>query len=282
MGRYIHWGLRQAGHTVWSCGMWSRGEIPWGDFTYPEKYWYPPTIEMPDAPEIPMEDLFKSVKEAGIKPDLFISAADNYFVTGKCPIPHILIGTDPHAVDYNSHLRDVHHYVSMQKFYSNGAYWMPYGYDPTLHEVVKQDKKYDVVFCGLQYEHRLKALEAIKAKGWRVFNSLGLIYKEYVEVYNQGSVAFNWSSRNDLPARFWEGLAMRRCVVTNNVPDLKEFSFVEGKDYLGFDTLEEAVEKTDWVLKRPDKRMMIAESGYRKVFGHTYKNRVRKMLEDLL
>ena len=266
-----------------SCGPWSRGKIPWGDFDYPKKYWLAPDIEMPDTPEVSMADLFDTVKKTTYEPDVFISASDNYFVTGKCPVKHILIGTDPHVIDYEKHLRDVFVYVSMQKFYSQGHYWMPYGYDPTIHQDLHLKKRdYDVVFCGLQYDHRKEVLEAVEAKGHRVFNSLGLIYDEYVDIYNRGAIAFNWSSRNDLPARVWEGMAMGRCVVSNIVSDMEEVGMVNGKHYVGFTSKDEAVSLIDFYIGHPEKRMSIAKAGHEWVSEHTYKNHVSQMLKAVL
>lgn len=281
MGRYIHWGLEQAGHKVYSCGPWSRGKIPWGDFQYPNEYWFAPDIETPDTPEIKASDLFDTLKRNGIKVDLFIQAADNYFVSGRAPVKTILIGTDPHVVDYSSYIKDVDLYVSMQDCYANGAYWMPYGYDPKIHVYKKKVIEFDVVFIGLQYEHRKDVLRKLSDLGLRVYCGLGDIYKEYVDIYNKGIMAFNWSSREDLPARFWEGLAMKRLVVTNRVPDLRHLPFKDGIDYVGFSSMDEAVEKIIYYCERPDRASKIAASGNRKVQPHTYKNHLIEMLKQI-
>lgn len=284
MGRYIHWGLEQAGHEVLSCGPYSKGTIPWGDFEYPKKHWYPPDIETPDMPELEVDALFETIKQAKLgKFDLLVSAADTYFLTGKAPIPHILIGTDPHVVDYRKHTDTKDAYVSMQKHYSiEGDIWMPYGFDPTIHQYLPDaPMTFDVCFIGLQYEHRKMALRAMTDAGYKVWSSLGHIYEEYVELYNRAPIAFNWSSKQDLPARFFEGLAMRRVVLTNRVPDLKEFKFIEDEDYLAFDDIEEAVDKVKIVMDKPHLLDKIARSGYAKVQNHTYADRVKKMLEEV-
>jgi len=283
MGRYIHWGLEQAGHEVLSLGPWSKGEIPWeGVDRYPEKYWYPPTVETPDTPVIKMEDVFDTFKKADIKPDLLIQAADTYYISGKAPIPHIVIGTDPHVINYNLPKQHADKYFSMQFHYKEpDDGWMPYGFDPTLYGYFPNVKKeYDVVLCGLQYDHRKRVLSRVADKGFKVFSGIGHIYDEYVQLYNSAPIAFNWSSQLDLPARFWEGLAMRRCVVTNRVPDLRKFDFVDGEDYVGYDGEDEAVEKITELLKNPQEMERIAENGYKKVQPHTFKARVEKMLEE--
>ncbi len=283
MGRYIHWGLEQAGHEVISIGPWSRGEIPWeGEHKFPEKYWYPPTVETPDVPEIGMDDLFATLYKAGIYPDLLIQAADTYYIKGPAPIPHIVIGTDPHVINYDLPREHADKYFSMQHHYKKpDDGWMPYGFDPELYKYKPEiENKYDVVLCGLQYDHRKRVLDRVSNKGWKVFAGIGRIYDEYVDLYNSAPLAFNWSSKLDLNARFWEGLAMRRCVVTNNVPDLRKFDFIEGEDYVGYDTEDEAVEKIHQLLKNPKEMARIAANGYKKVQPHTFKARVEKMLEE--
>jgi len=289
MGRYIHWALQEAGHEVYSAGPYSEGRIPWGPQYYYPQYKFPPDLATPEAKELPIDDVLKSAKKDGFKPELVIQAADVCFLSGKAKVKNILIGTDPHCVDYEPYLKDVDAYVCMQKYYMTGKrrrlkkeLWMPYGYDRNIHKYQALPIKYDVVFSGLQYPQRVETLRKIAEKGWRVYNNLGDIYEDYVKVYNEGLIAFNWSSKNDLPARFWEGLAMKRCVLTNRVPDLAEFSFEEGVDYLGFGSMEEAVEKADYYLKHPEYLWKIASNGYKKVKPHHWLNRVRKMLKVVL
>jgi len=282
MGRYYQWGLEEAGHEVYSVGPYSHGRIPWGvQFFYPD-YKYPPDLELPDVPMYPIKDVLEKAK---FKPDLIIQAADTYSLIGKAPVPNILIGTDPHVVDYRPMLTNVDYYFSCQKCYQYGLPnegWLPYGYVGGLHRYLPDETiNYQVVFSGLQYEYRKDFLRAMTDKGYRVYNSLGDIYEDYVKIYNQGLLAFNWSSQNDLPARFWEGMAMKRCMLTNRVPDLKEFDFVEGVDYLGFSTLGEAVEKADYYLKYPKYLLKIASNGWWKVRKHNYKNRVIAMIKEL-
>lgn len=286
MGRYIKLGLEQAGHKVWSCGVDYGSKIPWGNgMDFPEHH-YPPNIGLEMTKDYEAREVVEAARQAGFKADLLIEASDTTSLSGPAPIKSILIGTDPHAISYGNSLQNVNRYVSMQKYYMTGyppsSVWMPYGYLEGLHRYLPEEEiRYNVVFSGLQYPHRIQALKAIADKGWRVFCGLGYVYEDYVKLYNQGMIAFNWSSKEDLPARFWEGLAMKRCVLTNRVPDLKEFNFVEGVDYLGFSTLEEAVDKADYYLKRPELLFKIADNGYKKVQGHNWKNRVTKMLEDI-
>ena len=275
MWRFFDWAFRDLGHEVFSVGNYSGGKIPWGD-----QYDFPQYADAPDyqIPEIdyPIDAL---LKEISFNPDVIVQAADTISLTGKAPCKNVILKTDSHAVDYTLREKYADHVFNMQHYYmKEGETWIPYAYYPGLHKYIKLYQKYDVVFSGLQYEQRKKALEAMQKAGLKVLNTLGLIYDEYVEVYNQGKIAFNWSSKEDLPARFWEGLAMRRLVLTNRVPDLKLLDFKDDIDYIGFDTVDEAVEKAVYYSCHPKEREAIAYRGWKKVKEHTYHKRAEEML----
>lgn len=282
MGRYIHWALENLGHTVFSVGEYSGGYIPWGKQYYYPEYKMPPNLAIPATERYPLSSVLSAIE---FKPDLIIQAGDVSFLEGKSPVPNIIIATDPHAVDYTPRLVHADRFVLMQETYRSKypkADWMPYGYDADIHRWLRKYPVYDVVFCGLQYQHRIETLDRLKSLGYSVSYGLGLIYDDYVNKYNDGKIAFNWSSKDDLPARFWEGLAMHNLVVTNRVPDLKLFpDLKEDRDYVAFSTQDEAVSKIEYYLKNEDKAAKIAASGYKKVQPHTYTNRVKKLLKEL-
>ena len=288
MGRYIHWGLENLGHKVYSVGEYSGGKIPWGDQYYYPNHKMPPTRILPAQERYPIWDVLRRARIDGFDPDVVIQAGDVCFLEGKADVPNIIIGTDPHCIDYHPRLLNADYFVSMQHYYLKDypqGIWMPYGYDKDIHIPLRDIKKrYEVVFCGLQYSQRLAVLDEVKRKGVRTFIGMGLIYDDYVKVYNKGDIAFNWSSQLDLPARFWEALAMKRCLITNRVPDMTQFpELIDGVDYIGFDTHDEAVEKILHYAKHPQETKKIALSGYKKLLKgkHTYTDRLEKMLDQV-
>jgi hypothetical protein len=277
MGRFIHWGLQDLGHEVYTVGPYSAGRIPWGDFYYPD-YKFPPNFSLQES-NVSVTEVLKKID---FKPDAILQAGDSIWMEGKAPIPNFVLATDPHVVDYEPRREFADRVFSMQKHYAQpNDIYIPYAYAPYIHKVTGDKEKYDVVLCGLQYEHRLQAIEAMRAKNLSVFNSLGLVYEDYTKAYNKGKIAFVYSSKEDLPARFWEGLAMRRMVLVNRVPDLNEFNFKEDEDYVGFSSIEEAVEKAVYYAKHDRLRIKIAESGYKKVKPHTYAERARRIISCL-
>jgi hypothetical protein len=279
MWRWFDFAFRDLGHEVFSVGNWSgpEGKIPWGDdFRFPQ-YAFAPDHELPDIPEY---DINKLLNEIDFKPDLVVQASDVSHLLGKSPILNVSILTDPHCVNYSERVKYSDHVFNMQHAYLEpGQTWLPYAYYPPVHRFISKENEYDVVFSGLQYDHRKEALEKMKSAGLKVFTTLGLLYEEYAQKYNSGTIAFNWSSKNDLPARFWEGLAMKRLVLTNKCPDLEQLEFIDGVDYISFSGVDDAVDKAVYYSNNKKEADKIAASGYKKVQKHTYLRRCEKILE---
>lgn len=281
MGRYFDMALRDLGHNVFGVGCYQGGKIPWGEqFNFP-KYDFPPDYEIPEAESFPLDYVLDHID---FKPDVIIQAADVSYLSGKSKVPNVIIGTDPHCIDYTPFLENASHFFCMQNCYMEkyafkNKYWLPYAYLPSVHYNTHQEPEYDVVFIGLQYEHRVRVLDELKARGHKVFAELGHIYDEYRDIYNKGKIAFNWSSKDDLPARFWEGMAMGRCVVTNHVPDLSSIDLLPHDDYEAFDnSVEGAISSIEYLLQ-DDNWKSYSERGEKSVKEHTYQNRCKEMLE---
>lgn len=282
MWRWFDWAFHDLGHKVFSVGNYNGGKIPWGDqYDYPQ-YAFPPNHEIPEA-DLDGNMVLRDVKEKyGFTPDVVIQAADSIYLSGKLNCRNVVLETDPHAVDYTKRIEFADHVFCMQDHYKlPGQTWIPYGWHPPIHKYLQdQENKYDVAFSGLQYDHRKEALEAMSAAGLRVSNQLGLIYEEYVQLYNSATIAFNWSSKEDLPARFWEGMAMGRLMLTNKVPDMDILPhLVDGTHYITFSSVADAVEKAKYYSSHVDEAKEIGKKAMEAVKFDTYYQRASKMLE---
>lgn len=285
MGRYIHWALERLGHTVILAGENDpRGPewVPWGSgFFYPD-YACKPDIKLVNSN---LTSLPEVLAQSG-PVDAIIQMGDICWLRGDAPegVPNIMVATDPHAVEYSERLIYADKFFNMQNVYMakyqffEEQEWMPYGFDPTIHKPIEQPNNYDIVFIGLQYDHRMKVLQKAVEKGWRVFNQLGVIYDESNKIYNQGHIAYNWSSQLDVPARVFEGLASKRLLVTNRLPDLSLLGFVEGVHYVGYDDEYEAINMMEYYLNNPDKAREIAEKGYEEVQKHSWDIRAQQIV----
>lgn len=289
MGRWFDWALRDLGHNVWSVGCYNGGKIPWdGDFDFTE-YDFPPDHEIPEIEEYPIE---KVLEACPFKPDLVIQAGDTTWLTGDPGCPNVILATDPHVINYYDRLEHATHLACMQHYHLQdyplfeNKFWLPYGCKEDLHVDKGLRPEYDVVFIGLQYQHRQRVLDAMEASGLKVFNKLGMLYDEFVDTYNKGRIAFNYSSKNDLPARFWEGMAMGRVVLTNYVPDLKEideqFGIWEGACYMAYKDPAEAVRLAKMIASDKFMQRTIGSQAKEHMKEHTYKHRAKFLLEKCL
>lgn len=194
-----------------------------------------------------------------------------------------LIKTDPHVLSELYVLPQSYCDVSfsMQQNYSVGNdLYLPYAYDPTVHYHEDLPIENDACLIGLQYPQRTELVNLLRSMGMKVHYSTGEIYDEYRQTYCKSKVALNWSTLQDLPARFWEAMGMGIPLVSNNVPDIKNF-FVEGEDYLGFDNLPQAGRQFMRYIADPELAKKISESALKKVKDHTYDIRIEQILKDV-
>jgi spore maturation protein CgeB len=84
-------------------------------------------------------------------------------------------------------------------------------------------------------------------------------------------------------ARVFEVMAMRMVPVMNRLPGLDYLGFEEGRHYLGFSSMEEAVVQVQWVLGNKPFAQQIANQAYQFVHEHgmTWDNRVKQILHDV-
>lgn len=286
LGRYFDWALRDLGHEVFTVGCYYGGKIPWGEnFDFPQ-YAFPPDLEIPEMESFPIEAV---INRMSWYPDMVLQASDVTYLSGKPTCPNVILATDPHSVNYLPRLKEATHFACMQKFYMDrysfkNKFWIPYAYAPDIHRRLPNvEKKYDVVFIGLQYDNRVKTLDAMKNKGLNVFSTLGLLFDEYNQKYNEGKIAFNWSSKDDLPARFWEGLAMGNCVLTNAQEELKNIKDMISPDcYVTYNGVEDAVSKAQDLISS-GKWKEIADRGYEAVTKgkNTYQDRCNQLIKEV-
>lgn len=286
MGRYFWDALdRRNDVEVYSVGPFFDDWIPWnGGMKLPKKYVKVPTVPLPSTTSqlrLPYEAVVNQMPD---DLDLFLQIdAGWHFATRPNAKIVAHIQTDPHCLkQHYQYPKSYSDFVfCMQTPYlENGEHYLPYGYDPTVHYPEESEKIYDVCLIGLHYNSRSAVMSELKRKGYKIKYEIGLCFDEYRQAYSQSKVAFNWSSMLDLPARFWEALAMKVPLVSNHIPDADTF-FVEGEHYLGFDTVEKAVEMAEILLENPNLAEMMANAGHRKVTPHTWDARIRQILQTV-
>jgi hypothetical protein len=268
------------------AGPFTGDYIPWlYGMRLPQKY-----IRTPDFP-LPQQTINQSIPSSVIEyqlpwtPDIWVQIDAGWHLSDRPKAGVVVhVQTDPHVLKPQYVLPKSYSDINfcMQLQYSEaGEIYLPYAADETVHYPMPEvDKIYDACLIGLQYPTRNDLVSRLQFRGLSVKYETGLVYDEYRLAYNQSKIALNWSTLDDIPARFFEGMAMKLAVVSNVVPDMEKLGFIEGTDFMGFHTLDEADNEVKQLLVDEGLRCWIAENGYRKVMEkHLWKYRVNQILE---
>lgn len=291
MSRYFERAMkRNKNIDLITTGPFTGNWIPWmGGMTLPEKYAIPPDISLPFPPNVERVnyELVKANLPTGWVPDIVVSidAGINWV---RKPVDGFVatIGTDPHVIDY-SHARSMGKMFNMQKFYMepNDVY-LPYAYDPKAHyseNLEDSEKVHDAMLIGMPYTHvpRAQWMDELRKHGVSVCSENGPVFDEYRQIASRSRIGLNWSSSNDLNARFFEIPAYGLPMVSNVVPDANLF-LEDGEDYLGFISLSEAIDRVMYLRNNPTVASRIALKGYNKIKPHTYDERVKQFVLECI
>lgn len=264
-----------------TCGVFTNDFIPWaGGVRLPMKYVKTVDLPLPQSITAPTWQMIES--KLGKNFDLIINVDAGFHLATKPPVPYALVLTDPHVLtDWYAKVRPIADFIlNMQRYYmQDGDLHLPYCFSPDHHYALSCDKEYDASLIGLHYPQRDTLVREIRARGRKVLYDIGLVYDEYREWNNKAKIGLNWSSLMDINARTFEIMAMKQIPVMNRLPHLEELGLEENKQYLGFDNVQEAVEKVEWALTHEDEANAIALSAYQAVQQHTYDARIEKIFE---
>jgi len=293
VARFFKMGFRKLpGVEVFSVGPCSYGVIPWQPHTDFSAYQDVPDLELFPvvAGSYPAKDV---LEQLDFTPEGVVMIDAGFYLSGgTAELPRALIGTDPHCLNYHEQAKLVNAVYIMQHCYmykTENARWLPYCYEPDVHYWDPDaPKEHDITFIGVLYPERIELLEQMRSAGLRVHYEQGRLMEEGTAFYNRGHIAWNLSSRNDLPMRFWEGLAYRNLVVTNRVSDLEKLAEMgcrEGEHYIAYDRddPQEMLEKLRYYCEaaHAEERERIATAGWVWVQQHTYACRAKQVLDSI-
>jgi hypothetical protein len=253
------------------------------------KYAKPPNLPLPFRPNVgrvPWELVKVSLPpEWEGKPDIVLTIDAGICWINKPDVGIVAhVATDSHCLEYSHQRAMSDKFFNMQKCYmQKGDIYLPYAFDNTVHYVDNTvSKDADAVLIGMPYTERVEWVNALRAKGVSVLFENGPVFDEYRTLNNRAKIGLNWSSLQDLNARVFEIMAMKLCPVINRVPDSPFLGFMEGEHYLGFDNLQEAVEKVLWAKKNELLAEDIANQAHHKVWSEnmTYSARVDAILKE--
>ena len=282
IGRYFEAALkRRSDIDLINVGPYTGNMIPWNNgMVLPQKYAMAPTITLPiGTPHVPISFIENQIAE---KPDLWLQIDSGFYLEGRPQNgKNVIVATDPHVLNYDRQRTFADTFFCMQACYAKaGDEYLPYAYDPIWHAPEDQERLFDVCLLGLHYIQRNLLVNRLRQEGVKVYYDLGPSFDEARAIYNQAPVGINWSSKDDLTARVFELLGMRRLAVVNTVPDLPKF-FRDGRDLVTFTGVAEATEKILHYLANEDQLRAIATQGHKTVKPHTWDNRINTILEGI-
>lgn len=291
MSRYFETALQHRSDVdLRTVGPYTGNKIPWmGGMELPMKY-----AKCPTYPTFPMTNrmdwnmVYPMLLDW--QPDLVIAvdAGINWTSRPLVSCPVVTVGTDPHVLDYDYARSISNHFFNMQKCYMKSVdEYLPYAFSVRDHYRTVTEKKYDAALVGMPYPNRISWVSELRARGVVTFFENGPVFDEYREIANQSLIGLNWSSLDDMVARVFEIMAMGLCPVINRVPDLGEF-FTENVHYLGFSSMQEAIEKVLWAKNNEKDAHIIADNAHRLVWSpgvfssapqHSYCARVQQIFD---
>jgi hypothetical protein len=254
--------------------------IPWGGgMRIAAKYIRHPDVSLPQG-WIGQPGMSASPIEVQLPwiPDLWLQVDAGWWVQRPRAKVVAHVATDPHVLDYSAQRRTCDVFFNMQTPYlQSGDHLLPYAYDPTVHFPMEIQKETDGCLIGLHYEQRDRLVNQLRAEGFSVHYSIGEIFDENRILYNKSRVALSWSSLRDTPARVFEAVGMGVPLLANRTPDLQSL-FVEGRHYLGFDSLSEAVLNFKLLISDLGLRAEMSRNQLEIAKEHTWDSRVEKIL----
>lgn len=270
MANYFRRALeRRADVELFTVGEFFGQWIPWaGGMTIPPKY--------PNQVDLPLPRGMETVAWSNVashlpwKPDLVLNVDAGFHLSTKPDVPYYVVATDPHVLGgWYAKVRPMaDKFFNMQPSYmQEGDELLPYAFDSECHYPEQQypeveSLEYDCSIVGLHYPQRDEWVRRLRELGVKVNYRLGDIYDEYRHENNKAWIGLNWSSLEDVTARVFEIMAMRLVPVLNRLSGLTALGFVEGKHYLGFSNMDEAVEKVMWAMNNQEEASKIAERAY--------------------
>ena len=265
-----------------------------GNTTYDSIPWVHPSVSKPIsgmAPDIP--DIKLSQRKGRYEPnewiplvedcDLFINVDAGHHFAGRGKFKKIIVGTDPHAIPgYPGRREDCDHFCVMQKNYgSPGDFWLPYAYDSRAHyrtDLPFSQRPIDIIFVGNAYGNRIIDLHRL-TKSFVVDQQLGPILEEYTILHHNAKAAYATPSMNDLPARFFEAMAVGCAPISRIVPDMKDLGAYPGVHFIDATTPELMMAGSEDILRSEDNWVMMLAECDEWVRPHTWERRVLQMLQ---
>lgn len=174
--------------------------------------------------------------------------------------------------------------VTVEQFAKDGvkATWLPCAVEPLAYPKYElASKHYDVAFLGhVNSDNRIEALDRL-FKEFPNFYFGQRHFEEAARIYADSKICFNIAHDNDVNMRCFEVTGSGGFLLTNRINSLEEL-FIDGKEIVMYDDLEDMVKKAKYYLEHDEEREAIAAAGYaRSMKDHKFSQRVDVILNDI-
>jgi spore maturation protein CgeB len=103
-----------------------------------------------------------------------------------------------------------------------------------------------------------------------------------VEAINSYKIHFNCNISNDINYRSFETIGCGTLLLTNYNVQYETLGFKDFENCVFFYTIEEAIEKFNYIINNEDQLNSIAAEGYKLSRRHTYTKRLEEVLSEVL
>jgi len=174
--------------------------------------------------------------------------------------------------------------VTVEQFAKDGvvAKWLPCAVEPLAYPKYELAcKHYDICFIGhINSQHRIDHLDRA-FKEFPNFFYGQRSFEEAAEKFADSKICLNVALNDDVNMRCFEVTGSGGFLLTNRIPSLEEL-FIDGKEIVMYDSMDDMVEKAKYYLAHDDEREAIAKAGYeRSMKDHKFSQRVDVILNDI-
>jgi len=137
-----------------------------------------------------------------------------------------------------------------------------------------------VLWGHINSQHRIDALDRIFREFPNFFYGQRL-FEEAARIYADSKISFNIALNDDINMRCFEVTGAGGFLLTNRIASLEEL-FVDGKEVVMYDSIDDAVEKAKYYLAHDSEREKIALAGYERAMkDHTIDARCDVILKSI-
>jgi hypothetical protein len=157
--------------------------------------------------------------------------------------------------------------------------WVPNSFDDELIKKIDSPKKHLIGFCG-NYVNRKPLLDTLQ-KEINLHTDIFVIGDDMVEAINSYHIHFNANIANDINYRSFETIGCGTMLMTNYNKQYEKLGFKDFENCVFYHSMDDIINKYNYLKDNPEEIKKIADAGYELSKKHTYKKRLKEVL-DLL